>query len=260
MSAMSIKRGFKGEPITKWQLFLRGLGFDIVADGYFGEKTENATIEFQKRNGIKPADGVVGNCTLGAAMAVGYEVLSTGHADDLNYPEKPDSWMAITHADRVARFGSFEFEPFPTAGNPEGIRITKRSPEYRIAEVYLPKLIGVPGFPRSGRILFHASAVESLVGLVGAWDKANLLRKILSWGGSYVPRYVRGSRTTLSNHSWGTAFDINAAWNGLGRMPAKAGETGSVRDLAAIAIQRGWFWGGHFKNPDGMHIEMGPYV
>ena len=255
MSAMVIKRGYKGEPVEKWQLFLRGLGYAVVADGMFGAATEDATIAFQRSQGVKPADGVVGNCTLGAAMAMGYEVLPTGHLDDRNSPEKPEGCRPITQAERLERFGSFTFEPAPTPTFPEAIRITGRSPEFRIVEVHLPQLVGVQGFPQNGKVLFHANAAERLVALVNAWEKAGLLGKILSWGGSYFPRFVRGSTTTLSNHSWGTAFDINAAWNGLGRIPQKAGEVGSVRELVSVAYELGWFWGGHFSRPDGMHFE-----
>lgn len=256
MSAMVIKRGYKGEPVEKWQTFLRGLGFPLLVDGDFGPKTEAATIEFQRERGVKPADGIVGNCTIGAAMALGYEVLPTGQLDDRNFPERPDGVRSLTHAERIAKFGSFEFEHTPTDGFPEAIRITKRSAEFRIVEVHLPQLIGVAGFPRSGKILFHAKGAAQLVALVDAWDKAGLRGKILSWAGSYFPRYVRGSRTTLSNHSWGTAFDINAAWNGLGRMPAKAGEHGSVRELVPLAVKHGFYSGIWFSRPDGMHFEL----
>jgi len=73
-----------------------------------------------------------------------------------------------------------------------------------------------------------------------------------------VPSFIRGWRTTLSNQSWGTAFDINAAWNGLGRRPPLVGEKGSVRELVQLANQHGFYWGGHFsKRPDGMHFEVG---
>ncbi len=252
---MVIRRGYKGDSVAKWQTFLRGLGYGVIADGDFGPKTEAATVRFQQSRGLRPADGIVGNKTLGAAMAMGYEVLSTGYADG-NYPEKPEGCRAITHAERLARFGSFEFEPAPTELSPEAIRITSRSPEFKIAEVHLPQLVGVSGFPRHGKVLFHAKAADQLVALVAAWEKAGLLKHILTWGGSYVARYVRGSHTTLSNHSWGTAFDINAAWNGLGRLPERAGQKGSVCELVSAAYEFGFYWGGHFSRPDGMHFEI----
>jgi hypothetical protein len=67
---------------------------------------------------------------------------------------------------------------------------------------------------------------------------------------------VRGSNTTLSNHAWGTGFDINAKWNPLGAVPALRGDTGSVRELVPIAHDHGFFWGGHFSRSDGMHFEV----
>lgn len=218
----------------------------------------------QRRLGIED-DGDFGPRTLAAFMALADRYAMTEAQRDtlpdgvsLDTSAKPAGARSLTNAERIARFGSFAFEPAPVSGMPEAIRITSRSPEFRIAEVHLPQLVGVQGFPRNGKVLFHAAAADQLVALVTAWEEAGLLSKILSWGGSYVPRYVRGSKTSLSNHSWGTAFDLNAAWNGLGKVPAKAGETGSVRELVGIAYRLGFYWGGWFPRPDGMHLEVGP--
>ena len=46
--------------------------------------------------------------------------------------------------------------------------------------------------------------------------RRGLLDRILSFGGGFEPCFVRGSTTTLSNHSFGSAFDINVAWNEKG--------------------------------------------
>ncbi len=89
------------------------------------------------------------------------------------------------------------------------------------------------------------------------WERAGLKSHILTWGGSWVPRFVRGSRTQLSNHAWGTAFDVNVRWNMLGTQPALRGQKGSVRELVQIANDNGYYWGGHFhKRIDGMHFEV----
>ena len=83
-----------------------------------------------------------------------------------------------------------------------------------------------------------------------------LLGLVLTWAGSWVPRYIRGSRSRLSNHAWGTAFDINVPWNGLRRTPAFKGQKGSVRELVLIAAKLGFYWGGWFTRKDGMHFEV----
>jgi hypothetical protein len=61
----------------------------------------------------------------------------------------------------------------------------------------------------------------------------------------------------LSNHAFGSAFDINAKWNPLGHTPALVGKEGAVRKLVPIANDYGFYWGGHFTSrKDGMHFEV----
>jgi D-alanyl-D-alanine carboxypeptidase len=72
----------------------------------------------------------------------------------------------------------------------------------------------------------------------------------------FEPRFVRGSTATLSNHSFGSAFDINSKWNERGHRPALVGEKGSTLELVPIAHKWGFWWGGHFTTPDGMHFEV----
>lgn len=60
----------------------------------------------------------------------------------------------------------------------------------------------------------------------------------------------------LSNHSFGSAFDINFVDNQLGDVPAFCGQRGSVRELVAAAHAAGVFWGGFFGTKDGMHFEI----
>jgi hypothetical protein len=104
---------------------------------------------------------------------------------------------------------------------------------------------------------FHKLAAAQLTGLWTDWDNAGLLNRILTFDGAFVARFIRGSTTTLSNHAFGTAFDINAAENPLGARPALVGQRGSTRELVSIANKWGFYWGGHFgSRPDGMHFEI----
>lgn len=104
---------------------------------------------------------------------------------------------------------------------------------------------------------FHKKAVEQLKALWAAWEEAGVLHRVLTYEGSYSPRFIRGSRETLSNHAYGSAFDINYQWNRLGAVPALEGQEGSVRELVDIANEHGFFWGGHFRGrADGMHFEV----
>ena len=82
----------------------------------------------------------------------------------------------------------------------------------------------------------------------------------LTFDGSCELRLKRGSTkadiANLSNHAWGTAFDINARWNPRKSVPAMMGDRGCVRELVAIANANGFYWGGHFSTVDGMHFEV----
>ena len=170
-------------------------------------------------------------------------------------PPKPNFNPLVSTAQRQKIFGKFEYRSF---SGTEDIVIHGNWEKQNIVKIQIPqpKKVGGGFVPRDLHVRFHKLAAAQLQALWKEWEDAGLLHLVKTWAGSFVPRFVRGSRSTLSNHAFGTAFDINAAWNGLGRVPAKAGTTGSVRELVAIAHKHGFYWGGHFSRPDGMHFEV----
>jgi hypothetical protein len=123
--------------------------------------------------------------------------------------------------------------------------------------VPIPQLRTALGSKAPQSIQFHRLAAKQLQGMWAEWESAKLLDRVLVYDGSFVPRFVRGSRRTLSNHAFGSAFDINARYNPLGKRPALVGEKGSVRELVPVANRWGFYWGGHYSSrPDGMHFEV----
>jgi peptidoglycan hydrolase-like protein with peptidoglycan-binding domain len=252
-----IKKGSTGSGVEKWQHFLIGEGFtEVVADGDFGTKTDAATKKYQTAKGLRP-DGVVGSRTYAKALEDGFDGISI----DPDFPPKPDFPPLVSTSERQEIFGKFDFTPAPTDDNPERIKILGDWVEKNIITVKLKELDGIPPFktPDSGKMQFHRLAESQLKGLWAAWKAQNLINLILTFDGSFVPRFQRGSRTKLSNHAFGSAFDINYEWNKLGHTPAFVGEKGSVRKLVPIANDYGFFWGGHFNNlsrRDGMHFEV----
>jgi hypothetical protein len=158
-------------------------------------------------------------------------------------------------ADRQRVFGAFDFVPRPVAGNKENIEILGDWEDENIVTVDIP-IKGFAGKSGPLRMRFHKKAKDQLIGLWLDWEKAGLLDRVLTFDGAFVPRFVRDG-TSLSNHAFGSAFDINFADNQLGTEPALVGEKGCVRELVQLANKWGFYWGGHFKSRlDGMHFEI----
>lgn len=255
-----MREGMEGKDITQWQLFLLGHGFyvglkpgDNTVDGVFGAATVTATQRFQTTTQLEP-DGVVGPMTFGTAVRLGLPLMQddAGEQDSVAWPPKPN-FNPPGEAARLSMFGSFNY----TALASGEIRITDGWEDRNIVRVLVPELVR---FAPKG-VTFHHAAVPQLLSLFKAWRDAGLINRLASWDGSFVPRMIRGSQTKLSNHAFGSAFDINCDFNGLGRVPARKGSPGCVRELVPLANQHGFFWGGHYTSrPDGMHFEVAKLI
>lgn len=252
--------GLTGDDVRAWEHYLLGRYPDsgLVVDDVFDQVTKDLTERFQGDVGFlgSDVDGVVGPMTLGRAMTNGFNPLEDDRPDDdgPNWPPPPDEGP-LTGDARAQLFGAFAYRPAPTPQNPEAIVITDNWAASNIITVDVPQLHGVMG-AGSGKISVHRLIAPQVLKTFADWEAAGLKDRILSWGGSWAPRFIRGSRTYLSNHAWGTAFDINVPWNMLGSQPALKGQRGCTRELVKIAYDNGLYWGGWFKGrPDGMHFE-----
>lgn len=171
------------------------------------------------------------------------------------FPSIPDFRPIVGTAARQAAFGKFNYIAAPVKGNKENISIQGDWARKNICVIELPQLIGIAGASASGKVQCHVAVADSIRFMFAEFEQEGLLDLIHTWDGSFCPRFQRGSATALSNHSFGTAFDINAQWNGLGKTPANEDQLGCVYQLAEIAKKHFWYWGGFFKRPDGMHFE-----
>jgi hypothetical protein len=75
----------------------------------------------------------------------------------------------------------------------------------------------------------------------------------LGTAGMLCCRWVRGSTTSISNHSWGTAIDLtlNGVLDVYGNGQVQIG----LLQIAPIFNRHGWYWGAAFRTEDGMHFE-----
>lgn len=228
------------------------------ADSKYGSLTKAAAQVFQTDNGLNP-DGKIGRDTW--PLLLGDAVLVVPPPD---YPPvSPFPFMTAAHRTRV--FGSFDYSPkVPATDKGEPIKIHGDWEAKNIEKFYIPQLDGVPFYPIhntqkcSGWIRLHVKVgpiFQEFFDLVELRGHKSLIE---TFEGSYYPRFQRGSFKDLSNHSWGTAIDLNAYANGFRKEPAPMGEPGCLLPLVAIANECGIGWGGHWRNPrkDPMHFEV----
>lgn len=259
----TLKLGSQGPEVEAWKNFLVGQSFYwLDVDQTFDEETAQATRILQKDYNL-PETGELDPDTLVKAVAAGFPDPDANAAppEDVlgpSWPPKPD-FPSLNYMERAKIFGTFAFAPAGIPGNPEAIKITDGWDKKNIVTVDIPQLATTKG-ANHGRISFHQKAASQLQGLWQAWEAAGLLPLVLTFDGAWAARFVRGSTKYLSNHSYGTAFDINYKWNMLGAVPALVSKEGSVRKLVEIANQHGFYWGGHFTRLDGMHFEVAKLI
>lgn len=77
----------------------------------------------------------------------------------------------------------------------------------------------------------------------------------LGTAGAVCARLIRGSSSSVSNHSWGTAIDLKLQ----GKLDgfADGGTQFGLLLLAELFNEEGWFWGATYSREDSMHFEVG---
>jgi len=173
-----------------------------------------------------------------------------------SFPCRPN-YSVLSEHDKKRFFGEIEYLPDPCVSNPERIKILNQWDTNNIVHVKIPQFKDVTRAPNTGKVAFHKRGADSFVKFWKYVEAENLLPCVKSWHGSYSPRLVRGSKAVLSTHAYGIAFDLNAKWNPFGGSIASYHEPGCLYDIVDIAIECGFFWGGHFNSvSDGMHFEL----
>jgi hypothetical protein len=121
------------------------------------------------------------------------------------------------------------------------------------------KAIGIQSFVVPGTKLKIACAQAVAPILVGFCKEFHELVEPIDqgqlddWG--YAFRMTRGSDKVLSNHSSGTAVDLNASKHPLGKSNTFNKEQCNI--ITLLITKYGLAWGGHYKKrKDEMHFEI----
>ena len=122
-----------------------------------------------------------------------------------------------------------------------------------------PDQIGIKSYAIPGTDLKIRCAESVAPLIVGFCKEFNELIEPLDggqlddWG--YAFRMVRGSTDKLSNHSSGTAIDLNSTKHPLSKIGTFPAE--KVPMIRALARKYGLFWGGDYQHrKDEMHFEV----
>jgi hypothetical protein len=105
--------------------------------------------------------------------------------------------------------------------------------------------------PILGSVTCHEDLFPQLRAALLEVQQRNLADEIHpdEYAGCYYPRFIADT-TTLSNHSFGLALDLNVPGNGRGTV-------GQIdRDVVDIFKKWGFAWGGDWRWTDPMHFEL----
>ena len=119
--------------------------------------------------------------------------------------------------------------------------------------------IGIKSYPVPGTQLKLACAEAVAPLLVGFAAEFHTLIEPIDGGSlddwGYCYRDIRGNVGKLSNHSSGTAIDLNATKHPLGKVGTFPND--KVAMIRALAKKYGLIWGGDYRNrKDEMHFEI----
>lgn len=106
------------------------------------------------------------------------------------------------------------------------------------------------------RVTMIKPALDSLERIMGRLQETepDIYAAVGTAGGLCV-RLIRGSSSSISNHSWGTAVDITLA-NDLDDFADGSTQFGLLL-IAELFNEEGWYWGATYSREDSMHFEVG---
>ncbi len=106
------------------------------------------------------------------------------------------------------------------------------------------------------RVTMIKPALDSLERIMGRLQETEPdIYASIGTAGALCVRLIRGSSSSISNHSWGTAIDLKleGRLDGFGDGSTQFG----LLIIAELFNEEGWFWGATYSREDSMHFEVG---
>jgi hypothetical protein len=111
----------------------------------------------------------------------------------------------------------------------------------------VPKELEIGVLPK--KLYCNKDMVAPLTAAFKNLISTGFVKELKTWDGCFNIRNKRGL-SSMSLHSWGIAIDVNAAWNGLNKVPVLS--AGFVKCFT----DAGFDWGGTWTRKDGMHFQL----
>ncbi|MEM9785572.1 MAG: M15 family metallopeptidase [Pseudomonadota bacterium] len=106
------------------------------------------------------------------------------------------------------------------------------------------------------RVTMIKPALDSLERIMGKLQETEPdIYAAVGTAGALCVRLIRGSSSSISNHSWGTAVDITLE-NNLDDFADGSTQFGLLL-IAELFNEEGWYWGATYSREDSMHFEVG---
>ena len=240
----NLKLGSQGSAVLQLQNNLTALGFSTYGvDGTFGANTYNAVVRFQRAKGLR-ADGVVGSNTQ-ATITAALKVPSSGGnpTDTQKYPRLSKvNGIFGQFRYRELSGGSIEVDPNWIDQNIITITLPGLNRSVQVNQKAAPYFIRAFTYIKDGTAMVNGKQVP-LLSLINTMD------------GTWVTRHINWNPANgLSNHSWGTAIDINAANHFKYVMPAQELNDPNLILWKQAFQPAGFSWGNSYS--DSMHYEI----
>ena len=156
------------------------------------------------------------------------------------------SYRPIDLADCMNRYGPVQLAPDKRLYWPRASDFVKG--------LFLPK--GISNYLKNAgkpceRIFCNTDMHDPLFEAFDSVLVSGVEKELKTFDGCFNVRYVRGSSSVLSLHSYAIAIDLNAATNPLG------GQSSWSDKFIRCFTDAGFIWGGNFKaRKDPMHFQF----
>lgn len=234
-------------------------------DGYLavgsGEQVHDIHVGAYSPSQVGTVDAVVNvgwgeelGLTAGNALVISTDQIAPDDVRDRIERFAPD--LSITNLDIVAETGidpeTYQ-QAVPVGTYADAVGVFRYTPigggRVQPEAQWVKEHIVTETVPLLGSLTCNKYMMPQLKAALAEIQRLELGKEVYQTAGCYYPRFIAGT-TTLSNHSFGLAIDINSLEN-------QRGTVGQMHPMVVAVFKKwGFAWGGDWSYTDPMHFEL----